>query len=92
MAFERNQLAKVSSSANTNANAVWMYTTTDAMTVVRAADYFLTAINEIRLNDVIICVTATDGTPVITIAYCNANSGTAIDVTDGLVVTATDTD
>jgi len=91
MAFARNSLAKVSSSANTNANAVWMYTTADAMTAVRAANYFLPAINEIRLNDIIFCVTATGGTPILTIAYCNSNSGTAIDITDGLVITATDT-
>lgn len=92
MAFARNSLAKVSSSANTNANAVWMYTTTEAMTAVRAADYFLPAVNELRLNDIIFCVTAVGGTVVSTIAYVVSRTATAIDVTDGLVITATDSD
>ena len=91
MAFSRNGLAKISTSGNTNANAMWMYTTADAIATVIAADYFLLAINEIRLNDCILAVTSTGGTPALTFTYVNANTGTAIDVVDGLVIPATDT-
>ena len=91
MAFSRNSLAKISSSGNTNANAMWMYTTTETIGTVITADFFLPAINEIRLNDVIVAVTSTGGTPAVTFTYVNANTGTAIDVVDGLVIPATDT-
>lgn len=91
MAFNRDYLARIGS-ANTNANAIWMYTTADTIADVNTADYFLEAIDEIRLNDVIFVVSSTGGTPVATITYCNANDGSTIDVVDGLTITATDTD
>lgn len=74
-----------------NAPRLWMYSTTDAIATVIAADYFLDAINELQVNDVIIAITSTGGTPAVTITYVNANTGTAIDVVDGLLVPATDT-
>lgn len=91
MAFNRDNLARFGS-ANTNASAMWVYNTADTIADVNTADYFLSAINEIRLNDIIFVVSSTGGTPVVTITYCNANDGTTIDVVDGLTVTATDTD
>jgi len=90
MAFARSGLARVSG-ANSDAGSLWMYSSTDAMTVIRAADYFLDAINEINVNDVIIVASATGGTPVLQFTYCNANDGTTIDVVDGLVIPSTDT-
>lgn len=91
MAFTRSSLARTSSSGNTNANATWMYTTADAIAVVIAADYFLEAIREIKLNDVITVVSSTGGTPAVTFTYVNANDGVTIDVVNGLVIPATDT-
>jgi hypothetical protein len=91
MAFSRSGLARLGSS-NSDAGAVWVYKTADTVATVNTADYFLPAINEIKLNDIIFVTSSTGGTPVITINYCNANNGTSIDVTDGLVVTATDSD
>ncbi len=90
MAFARSGLAVISSSGNTTANRMWMYTTTDAIATVIAADYFLDAINEIRLNDCILVVSSTGGTPALTFTYVNANTGSAIDVVDGLLIPATD--
>lgn len=91
MAFNRDNLARIGS-ANTNANALWIYNTADTIADVNTADYFLSAINEIRLNDIIFVVSSTGGTPAVTITYCNANDGSTIDVVDGLTVTATDSD
>lgn len=91
MAFNRDNLARLGT-ANSNAGALWMYKTADTIADVNTADYFLDAIDEIKLNDVIFVVSSTGGTPVVTITYCNANNGTAIDVVDGLTVTATDSD
>lgn len=90
MAFSRNGLSRVSG-ANSDAGTMWMYSTTDAIATVIAANYFLNAINEIKLNDVIWAITSTGGTPAITITYVNSNTGSAIDVVDGLLVPATDT-
>ena len=46
----------------------------------------------VRSLDVIIAVTSTGGTPVVSLVYAKDVSATAIDVTDGLTVTATDSD
>lgn len=89
MAFDRSGLYQLGPGGN--GPRIWVYNTADAMTVVRAADYFLEAINEIQLNDVILAVTDTGGTPAIYWTYVNANDGTTIDVVDGLVIPATDT-
>ena len=91
MAFTRDSFARTSSSGNTNANATWMYTTLDAIAVVVAVDYFLEAIRELRVNDVITVVSSTGGTPAVTFTYVNANDGVTIDVVDGLLIPATDT-
>ena len=69
-----------------------VYTSTDALTVIRVADYFLELINTLEVNDTILIVSASGGTPVLSLNYVNSNTGSAIDVTDGLVITATDTD
>ena len=74
-----------------NAPKICTYTTTDAMTVVRAADYFLDAIAELDVNDVILVVSASGGTPNLYWTYVNANDGTTIDVVDGLLIPTTDT-
>lgn len=91
MAFSRDGLAKIASSAG-DAPSIFSYTTADTVATVNTANYFLDAIAEINLGDVLFVFSSTGGTPVMTINYCNSNTGTAIDVTDGLVVTATDTD
>lgn len=91
MAFSRAGLAKIASCAG-DAPSIFSYTTADTVATVNTANYFLEAIREINLGDVLFVFSSTGGTPVMTINYCNSNTGTAIDVTDGLVVTATDTD
>lgn len=91
MAFSRDGLSKIGGQ-NSDAFAVWAYKTADTIATVNTADYFLSAINEINLGDMILVYSSTGGTPVMTIAYVNANNGTTIDIVDGLTVTATDTD
>lgn len=91
MAFSRSGLARVSG-ANSDAGSMWMYSSTDTIATINTANYFLEAITEINLNDILFITSSTGGTPVVSINYCNSNTGSAIDITDGLVVTATDTD
>jgi len=90
MAFARSGLARVSG-ANSDAGSMWMYSSTDAIATIVAADYFLDAINEINLNDLIVVASSTGGTPAMTFTYVNSNTGSAIDVVDGLLIPATDT-
>lgn len=91
MAFTRGSLARLGS-ANSDAGALWLYKTADTVATVNTADYFLAAISELKLNDIILVISSTGGTPVVTVNYVNSNTGSAIDVIDGLVITATDTD
>ena len=90
MAFARSGLARVSG-ANSDAGSMWMYSSADAIATIIAADYFLPAILELKLNDIIHVISSTGGTPAVTITYVNSNTGAAIDVVDGLLVPATDT-
>lgn len=85
MAFTQNNLQKVGGGLG-GANALYMYTTSDASTVVDAADYFLSAIEQLQLNDVIISVSNN----VVKIMYVVNKTATSIDVTDGTAVAATD--
>jgi hypothetical protein len=75
-----------------NAPAIYSYSSTDAQSVIRASGYFNTIAALLKVGDIIFCYSATGGTPVMSTAYVNSNTGTVVDITDGVTVTATDTD
>ena len=75
-----------------NAPAIYTYSSTDAQTVIRASGYFNSVSSILKVGDIIFCYSATGGTPVMSTAYVNSNSAGVVDITDGVVVTATDTD
>jgi N-acetylmuramic acid 6-phosphate (MurNAc-6-P) etherase len=87
MAFDSANLIRIGGGSGQN---LWYYSTTEAQTVVDAASYFDDAANMLNVNDVIICITATGGTPVVTHAYVNANDGSTVDIVNGVAITATD--
>lgn len=89
MAYSASGLTRLSGGSGVN---LWHYTTTDTIATVNTAGYFNDAIGMIRSLDVIIAVTSTGGTPVVSLVYAKDVSSSAIDVTDGLTVTATDSD
>ena len=89
MAYAASGLTRLGGDSN---GSLWRYTTTDAIATVNTANYFNDAIGMIRSLDVIIAVTSTGGTPAVSLVYAKDVSATAIDVTDGLTVTATDSD
>lgn len=89
MAFSIDGLYQIGPGGN--APRLWSYTTTDAIATVIAADYFLDVIGQLQVNDVLMVVSSTGGTPAVTFTYVNANDGTTIDVVNGLVIPATDT-
>lgn len=79
-----------------NGKSMWAYHTTDAATDVDGADYFLAAIGKLKVGDVILRFTYTSAITgaisTVGLHYVNANTGTAIDTTDTLALTATDSD
>ena len=75
-----------------NAPAIYTYSSTDAQSVIRASGYFNTVASILKVGDLVFCYSATGGTPVMSTAYVNSNTGTVVDITDGVAVTATDTD
>ena len=87
MAFARSGLCRIGGSGT--GGSTWQYTSTDAKTDVDNADYFLAAISELALGDLIICKdTSTPATPVVTITYIKANNGTTITAAAGTTITA----
>lgn len=68
------------------------YTTTDAMTVVRASGYFNDISELLDVNDLIYVVSASGGTPAPYFTFVNSNTGGVVDVVDGLPIGTTDTD
>jgi len=93
MAFSSTGLNSAGSQSKAgNAPQMWTYTTTDAIGDVNTAGYFNSIASLVKVGDIIFCHTSTGGTPAMSIVWVNANSGTVVDVTDGLTVTATDTD
>lgn len=75
-----------------NAPAIYSYSSTDAQSVIRVSGYFNAVASVLKVGDIIFCYSATGGTPVMSTAYVNSNTGTVVDITDGVTVTATDTD
>lgn len=75
-----------------NAPAIYTYASTDAQSVIRASGYFNAVASILKVGDLIFCYSATGGTPVMSTAYVNSNTGSVVDITDGVTVTATDTD
>jgi hypothetical protein len=75
-----------------NAPSVHTYSTADAIADVNTAGYFNALASILRVGDIIFCYTSSGGTPAMSIVWVNSNTGTVVDVTDGLTVTATDSD
>lgn len=92
MAFSDVGFNTHGASKSGNAPSMHTYSTTDAIADVNTAGYFNSLASLLKVGDIIFCYTSTGGTPAMSIVWVNANSGTVVDVTDGLTVTATDTD
>jgi len=91
MAFDRDGLARMGS-ANTNAPAMWSYTTTDAIATVNTSGYFDSASAELAVNDYIFCVTSTGTTAVHSHVIVLTNASGVVDVSNGVTIAVTDSD
>ena len=92
MAFSDVGFNTHGASKSGNAPSVHTYSTTDAIGDVNTAGYFNALASLLKVGDIIFCYTSTGGTPAMSIVWVNSNTGSVVDVTDGLTVTATDTD
>ena len=89
MAFQSKDLSVL---AYANGFTLWHYTTTDADTDVDTAGYFDDASEMVRVGDMVLANTDTDGTAKAGIYLINANASGTVDVADLTQVGATDTD
>ena len=75
-----------------NSPSIHTYSTADAVADVNTAGYFNAIASILKVGDVMFCYTSSGGTPAMSVVWVNSNTGSVVDVTDGLTVTATDTD
>lgn len=92
MAFSDVGFNTHGASKSGNAPSVHTYSTTDTIGDVNTSGYFNAIASLLKVGDIIFCFTSTGGTPAMTAVWVNSNTGTVVDVTDGLTVTATDSD
>lgn len=94
MAFDINKLVLASPHGVPSGPKLWLYYAgADTIATVNTADYFLAASRLLSLYDSILVTSGIGGTPALNLVYVNAVTvDTSIDVTDGLAITATDTD
>ena len=87
MAYNSANLTQL---AHGNGCALWHYTSADAIATVNSAGYFSDASDMLTVRDVIIVVDS--NTPTTSLVSVLSNSGGAVDVSDGLASTETDSD
>ena len=75
-----------------NSPSVHTYSTADAIGDVNTSGYFNALASLLRVGDIIFCYTSTGGTAAMSIVWVNSNTGSAVDVTNGTTVDATDSD
>lgn len=78
--------------AYANGFTLWHYTTTDPHTTVRQSGYFNADSHMLRVGDMMMANTDTDGTPAAGIFLVNANAVGVVDLSDLTQVGAVDTD
>ena len=87
MAYNSANLTQL---AHGNGFALWHYTSADAIATVNSAGDFSDASDMLTVRDVIIVVDS--NTPTTSLVSVLSNSGGAVDVSDGLAITETDSD
>ena len=77
MAFTASNLSVL---AYANNFTLWHYTSVDDATAIETADYFNNAVDMLRVNDLIITNTDTDGTPATNFYVVDGNDGSAVSI------------
>jgi hypothetical protein len=92
MAYSATGFSTIAASKKGNSISLYAYTTADAIGDVNTSGYFNALANTLAVGDIIFTRTSTDGTIAMSIVYVASNASGVVDVTDGLTITATDTD
>ena len=70
--------------AEAGGNSVFFYTDGDAVATIATSAYFNSAVNELKENDVIICVGSNGGTQTVDVLVVNSATGaTPVTVVNG---------
>jgi hypothetical protein len=73
-----------------NAPQLWTYKSADAIADVNTSGYFNSAASLLKVGDIVFVYDS--ATPTSSIVFVTSNTGTVVDVTNGLTVTATNSD
>jgi hypothetical protein len=92
MAFDKTGFTTYGAAKSGNAPSLYGYSTADTIADVNTEGYFNTLSDTLQVGDVILCRTSTGGTQALSWVYVASNASGVVDVTDGLTITATDTD
>lgn len=87
MAFAASGLSNLAHASGFN---LWVYKSADAIATVNTAGYFNDAVDMLGVRDVIIVIDT--NTPTTSLVSVLSNDGSAVDVSDGLAITETDSD
>ncbi len=89
MAFQSKDLSVL---AYANGFTLWHYTSVDTAATIDTAGYFNAATDMVRIGDMVMANTDTDGTPGSGIYLVNANAAGIVDLADMTAIGAADTD
>lgn len=92
MAFSATGWTVVSASKRGNAPSIYAYKTTDAVADVNTEGYFNALARTLAVGDLVYLVTSTGTTAVASLAVVRSNTGTVVDIDNGTVLSATDSD
>jgi len=92
MAFSATGWATIGASKRGNAPSIYSYSTADAIGDINTSGYFNSLANSLSVGDLIYCFSSTGGTPAAHLVWVISNSAGVVDVTNGQVITATDSD
>ncbi len=91
MAYSATDLQVIGGQPGTSPT-IWSYTTADTIATVNTSGYFNGASQVLAVGDLIYCWTSNGGTPVAVLTQVLINASGVVDVADGTVLAATDTD
>jgi len=92
MAYSSTGFATIGASKAGNAPSLYAYSTADAIADINTTGYFNSISSILNVGDVILVRSSTGGTQALTLVYVASNASGVVDVTDGLTITATDSD
>lgn len=92
MAYSATGFSTIAASKAGNAPSMYAYATADTIGDVNTTGYFNALATVLSVGDVILVRSSTGGTQALTWVYVASNASGVVDVTDGLTITATDSD